>query len=550
MADAQRPTVDIYHADSREVLAMLADNSVDAVVCDPPYALVSIQKRFGKAGSAPPSSEGASGVYMRSASGFMGQDWDTGETAFAVEFWAQVWRVLKPGGHVVAFSATRTYHRLAVAIEDAGFEIRDMIADLIATDAYVEAFAESLDAGQRSLFARMLHESPFGGMLAWIYGSGFPKSHDIARGVDAMDRTEAARERALSFTGWMRASGLTSAEINAITGTNMGGHYLTSAAQPAVATAEYFDLLRPHLPPVPEWVETLVAERTVESENLKRRKVVGAHDAPAQAALWRAEYQGGAAAPAGLITEPLTEAAQAWQGWGTALKPAIEPVCVARKPLDGTLAENAVKWGVGGFNIDACRIDADDDDDDDEDDDDAKGRWPANVIHDGSAEVVAGFPSEAGAFAPVKGTEPSAPATNVYGEFGRSASVHHGDSGSAARFFYSAKADQLDRMGSDHPTVKPVDVMAWLIRLVCPPGGLVLDPFAGSGTTGVAAVREGRRAILIERDAKHAATCRRRVAWAQGQGGLTAQEALKPKIRENAAALSGAGTPLFGGGDE
>jgi hypothetical protein len=134
--------VEVIMGDSRDVLKTLGDCSIDSVVCDPPYALVSITKRFGKPGSKPAKGD----VYQRAASGFMSQTWDTGETAFAVEFWSEVMRVLKPGGHVVAFSGTRTYHRLACAIEDAGFEIRDM--------------------------------------LSWLYGSGFPKSHDVSKGID------------------------------------------------------------------------------------------------------------------------------------------------------------------------------------------------------------------------------------------------------------------------------------------------------------------------------------------------------------------------------
>jgi DNA modification methylase len=138
-------TVTVHHGDSREVLKGFADASIDSVVCDPPYALVSIGKRFG-AENAAPAKAGKSGAYARASAGFMGQKWDTGETAFDPEFWVEVLRVLKPGGHLIAFSGTRTYHRLACAIEDAGFEMRDMIA--------------------------------------WLYGSGFPKSHDVSKGID------------------------------------------------------------------------------------------------------------------------------------------------------------------------------------------------------------------------------------------------------------------------------------------------------------------------------------------------------------------------------
>lgn len=339
----------------------------------------------------------------------MGQTWDTGETAFAVEFWSEILRVLKPGGHLVAFGGTRTYHRLACAIEDAGFEIRDQ--------------------------------------LGWCYGTGFPKSHDVALQLEKslarkIVRTEMREGEPVELAQWV---------------------YLDDGA------------------PI-------------------------AREAP--------------------FRHPL---ANQWAGWGTAIKPAWEPICLARKPLIGSVAENVAAYGVGALNIDACRIDA------------AGrplrecgagtasgafgvsngsravgstdlGRFPANVLHDGSAEVVALFPESNGQQAAVTGDEPSSSTNNVYGQFaGRPASEPRGDTGSAARFFYSAKASKLDRLGSLHPTVKPVDLMRWLVRLVTPVGGLVLDPFAGSGTTGHAAVCEGMRAVLIEREAKFCRDIARRM---------------------------------------
>ncbi|WP_438852643.1 DNA-methyltransferase [Brevundimonas nasdae] len=352
--------------DSREVLRELAPDSLDGCACDPPYALVSIGKRFGAIGAAP-AKVGASGAYARASAGFMGQQWDTGETAFDPAFWVEVLRVLKPGAHIVAFGGTRTYHRLVCAIEDAGFEIRDQ--------------------------------------LAWIYGSGFPKSH------------------------------------------NQRG---------------------------------------------------------------------------------------AWEGWGSALKPAFEPIILARKPLDGTLAQNLRRWGVGGLNIDACRVGIGDGgarageasagrryDQQGSTNSaatpgprggDSRGRWPANVLHDGSDEVVGAFPHSAGQLGGVSGDEPSAMTDQIYGKFaGRRASIPRGDAGSAARFFYCAKASKAERMGSGHPTVKPVRVMRWLCRLIAPPGALILDPFAGSGTTGVAALAEGMRPFLIEREARFCADIERRM---------------------------------------
>jgi site-specific DNA-methyltransferase (adenine-specific) len=298
----------------------------------------------------------------------MGKAWDTGERAFSAEFWREALRVTKPGGHVAAFGGTRTYHRLACAIEDAGAEIREQ--------------------------------------LLWLYASGFPKSHDVS------------------------ASGRAGAE--------------------------------------------------------------------------------------------------AWAGWGTALKPAAECIALARKPLIGTVADNVLAHGTGAIHVAACRVG------------DAVlgeqrggqsrmgtfvrsmrdgtgviperiGRWPANVLHDGSAEVVACFPR----------TEASSARARHNGAFesvakGReSPDVTHGhddSGGSAARFFFCAKAGAEDRCGSRHPTVKPVALMRWLCRLITPPGGLILDPFAGTGTTGQAAFYEGFSAVLMEREPDYRADIARRMA--------------------------------------
>jgi site-specific DNA-methyltransferase (adenine-specific) len=378
--------------DCLEVLRAYPDAHFDAVVTDPPYALVSIAKRFGKPGAAP-----VKDVYARAAGGFMGKAWDTGERAFAVEFWAEVLRVLKPGGHVAAFAGTRTYHRLACAIEDAGFEIRDQ--------------------------------------LAWMYGSGFPKSHD----------------------------------------------------------------------------------------------------------------QG--------------------NGWGTALKPAWEPIALARKPLIETVAATVLAHGTGAINVDGCRVG------------DAVrvaaftslapcagnalgaagtaearrgtqqppktyvGRWPANVVHDGSDEVVAAFP-ETGATPGSYEAAPGGKTVNIYGKGwdpGHTLRTGHASpAGSAARFFYAAKAGPDDRIGSKHPTVKPVALMRWLCRLITPAGGLILDPFAGTGTTGQAAFYEGFSAVLIEREAEYRADIARRMALTLAGAGERRCEIAK--ARGDAVSV----LPLFG----
>jgi DNA modification methylase len=311
----------LLNGDCLSVMKMFPDNSVDSIVTDPPYGL-----------------------------SFMGRKWDYDVPA--VEVWAECLRVLKPGGHLLAFAGTRTQHRMACRIEDGGFEIRDMIA--------------------------------------WVYGSGFPKSHNG------------------------------------------------------------------------EW-------------------------------------------------------------GGTALKPALEPITMARKPLVGTVEANWREHGTGALSIEVCRVEPTGESREriGEASQDRRytesggtdfsatpgirggapaGRWPANLLHDGSPEVVALFPAKAGAASPVKGSEDSRPARNTYGEYGRVAGVFHADAGSAARFFYCAKASKADRGDNTHPTVKPTDLMRYLCRLVTPPGGIILDPFMGSGSTGKAARLEGFDFIGIERD--------------------------------------------------
>lgn len=352
--------VTLHPGDCLDVLARLPKCSIDSCVTDPPYHLTSIVQRFGAEGAAPAKS-GKSGVYARSSRGFMGKQWDGGEIAFEPETWAAVLRVLKPGGHLLAFGAPKNFGFMQYAIAQAGFEIRDV--------------------------------------LAWIFGSGFPKSHNIG------------------------------------------------------------------------------------------------------------------------------------SGWGTALKPAYEPIIMARKPLIGTVAENVLTHGTGAINVDGCRVAGEGNRTFLSRHAGARprdqyrtgtvsgsvptdlGRWPANLVHDGSEEVVGVFPAESKSGGNVI-SPPSPKTAGIYGEYARDGKRFHGhaDSGSAARFFYAAKADSDDRIGSKHPTVKPVDLMQWLVRLVTPPKGIVCDPFAGTGTTGEAAFREGMRAVLIEREPEYQADIRRRMA--------------------------------------
>jgi DNA modification methylase len=582
--------ITLHPGDCLDVLKAMADASVDSCVTDPPYHLTSIVKRFG-APDAAPAKEGKTGAYARASRGFMGKQWDGGDIAFRTDLWAEVLRVLKPGGHLLAFSGTRTYHRMTCAIEDAGFEIRDQIG--------------------------------------WAYGSGFPKSHDVSKGIDKA----AGAER--EIVGFREPS----------------GSGIAGAAAP--------DQSGSHI-----WTGTLRSNSAI------------------------------------------TDAAAQWQGWGTALKPAWEPIVLARKPLIGTVAQNVLAHGTGAINIDGCRVGVREKPKvtDPKRTSNTYGaidspggkllpdaRWPANIVHDGSEEVVGAFP-ESESTASYRGEHADMRGDNYNRSDGKrlegSNSIRgHNDSGSAARFFYqvkqddpchsirfandaesrfgvqsehvvsalshaveasmpqselhglsyrapnmtvserelkivcasvteaiqnlgrrswlgleqesttvrlgpvicvaakkptgimtitlslwksvrcveavtfniietsaevgasvsgkrlfyTAKADQDDRLGSKHPTVKPLDLMQWLVRLVTPPGGTVLDPFSGTGTTGEAAFREGFRAVLIEREPEYQNDIRRRMSLVLGGPDERRRESIKASGKTEDAG------PLFSG---
>lgn len=389
----------IYHGNNLDILPTLPDNSVDAIVTDPPYEL-----------------------------GFMGKKWDNTGIAYSVELWTECLRVLKPGGHLLSFGGTRTWHRVAVAIEDAGFEVRDSIA--------------------------------------WMYGSGFPKSLDVSKAID----------KASGFEGEIIGTELVDVGMQ-------GGNMHAGR-------------------------ERSIRERSIEAEQ--------------------------------------------WQGWGTALKPAFEPIVVARKPLIGTVAANVLEHGTGALNIDGSRIGTNGGNKRTEFDDVANnevygsglgqskpaekieglGRWPANVILDEyTAEILdgqAGISKSPKSYVRKVGTlEGSRVAYENIGEKAGTESLNYGDFGGASRFYYCAKASKTDRNeGLDnlqtkqvfgnkggtyqglsdskiesqnfHPTVKPTALMRYLIKLVTPPNGVVLDPFTGSGSTGKAALLDGFQFIGIE----------------------------------------------------
>jgi DNA modification methylase len=408
---------EIYHGDCLEILRTMPDAGVDSIVTDPPYGL-----------------------------SFMGKRWDYDVPS--EEIWRECLRVLKPGGHLLAFAGTRTQHRMAVRIEDAGFEIRDMIA--------------------------------------WVYGSGFPKSHDVSK---AMDKAAGVKREVVGVNAY-------------------------ASRRPNNGTGET------------GYGESLGGPSTT------------------------------------IITAPATHAAKQWQGWGTALKPALEPITVARKPLSGTVAANVLEHGTGALNVDGCKVPPNENG---ERFNEApckssdgstsvygggwidrgtrikqvrqQGRWPANLIHDGSDDVVGLFPAANARNGGNTGTDSG----GVYsGTWGNAETQQYRDSGSAARFFYCAKASKKDRdegcegiqapdrtvradggaqhtrgvklARNHHPTVKPTALMRYLCRLITPPGGIVLDPFMGSGSTGKAATLEGFNFIGIEREAEYVEIAKARIA--------------------------------------
>lgn len=605
-------SIRIIQGDCVAVMAGLQEASVDAICTDPPYEL-----------------------------GFMGKSWDKSGVAFSQATWREALRVLKPGGHLLAFSGTRTYHRMVCAIEDAGFEIRDQIG--------------------------------------WVYGSGFPKSLDVSKAIDKAGG-DALAWRAFSeaYAAAVRNSALTHADIDRALGIKSSSCYWARTDH------------RGGMPPRIHWekVRQMLALPAgfARLYDEAEREVIGQRDrgfAPGTNAVY-GDYSGDTR-----ITAPATEAARQWEGWGTALKPAWEPIVLARKPLAGTVAANVLQHGTGALNIDGCKVGTEStrrpvgkplnggaygsdrggmDSLELVGGSDA-GRWPANLIHDGSDEVLAAFPQAPGQQATASSSSSIRKDQSVYSGplyRGSNGSAPRGDTGSAARFYYSAKASKHDRndglgcnceeqwakedraaitrqatgtrprrattgstkaggsewptsssgsgttdlfqqdtrsttstttsstttpeisspstpqptsestagancapvsggshassaapsspsteitgtsarkdghsmddvghatspessatRGSDgrcancgqlirstHPTVKPTDLMRYLCRLITPPGGTVLDPFCGSGSTLKAAELEGFSAIGIELDPAYVEIARRRI---------------------------------------
>lgn len=486
MTTVETDTYHLYNMDNMEALKALPDNSVDSVVTDPPYGI-----------------------------DFMNAGWDKGVPT--KETWAECLRVLKPGGHLLAFAGTRTQHRMATAIEDAGFEIRDLIA--------------------------------------WCYGSGFPKSLNVSKAIDKAGGNAGLTKKIGEAIKASRVSrGLSTTECDRLFcgGTTNWSWFEGRPVGQRAPTGETFAKI------AEAWPELLpLAEAVAEVE----REVIGQKKSGDPVAWYGQSERGDGISD---ITAPATDAAKQWDGWGTALKPALEPITVARKPFKVSVAANVMEFGTGALNIDRCRVGTEggtakaskptgdgngvygsglhgsceraqlD-----------KGRWPANLIHDGSDEVVALFPVTK----PTKPSKGDGKPLDTQGAgwgFKRMPSALADNGGSAARYFYCAKASKSDRDSgleafenreagiknesgrgfsetdpmkpvvrkNVHPTVKPTDLMAYLCRLVTPPCGTVLDPFMGSGSTGKAAIREGFRFIGMELDGEYFEIAAARIAAA------------------------------------
>lgn len=503
----------LLNGDCLDKLKELDENSIDSIVTDPPYGL-----------------------------SFMGKKWDYDVPS--VEIWEECMRVLKPGGHLLAFAGSRTYHRMAVRIEDAGFEIRDQIM--------------------------------------WIYGSGFPKSHNISKQLDKRGgNNHLTKEVADALKQARESRGITKGQADKLFCDGTTNYQWFEGRKDGVRLPddETFEKI------CNEWNEL---EKYKDKINSVNREIIG-------------KYEGDAGGLGGIrlgnkggdITIATTNTAKDWEGWGTALKPAHEPIVMARKPIKGTVAENTLEYGVGGLNIDGTRID----------NSDMKipananqlqtdkpkhtagamtgtigkiqvynpqGRWPANVILDEEAGKILDEQSgnrkgwsdqKHNSFNPYGGNALNQSSTQRDG-------LHKGynDDGGASRFFYCPKANAKDRdsgiesdakalrttkggardfnarcancgkkfIGSketicncdnpitdnqvfkrknNHPTVKPTDLMKYLIRLVTPKGGVVLDPFMGSGSTGKASIQEGMSFVGIEREKEYFEIAKQRIEY-------------------------------------
>ena len=512
----------LYLGDNIQWLKTLPGDSVDSVLTDPPYGLTSIVKRFGKANSKD-AQFGTDGVFKRSTKGFMGKEWDADVPS--VEFWREVYRILKPGGHILSFGGTRTYHRMATAIEDAGFEIRDQ--------------------------------------LQWIYGSGFPKSHNIGKAIDK--RTDWSQYDNFKKMLKKRREELGLSQLQAykrceFPTKNFGGNsWFENGKIPS--KKDYLRLKKGLL--LDDKFDALFEEVHREFVDVKRNSDSSGTVRFTSYGEWK-----------------VTKGNGEWEDWGTALKPANEPICLARKPLsERTIAENVLKWGTGGLNIAGCRIETDDfigrkGNPNDlgvgilaqfdgrkslpkrkeiNSEGNRLGRFPANIMFDEEAGKIldeqSGIKKSIGSIRR-KNTVTNPTSFDLHHKTGENSNPYDGQVGGASRFFYCPKVSKKERdMGledfyekpskqkghgldricgncgtkmlnpmdcickepnwilppkkNSHPTVKPINLMSYLVKLITPVGGTVLDPFMGSGSVGISTLLEGFQFVGMEQDPEY-----------------------------------------------
>jgi DNA modification methylase len=406
----------LLNGDCLDKLKELENNSIDSIVTDPPYGL-----------------------------SFMGKKWDYDVPS--VEIWQECLRVLKPGGHLLAFAGSRTYHRMAVRIEDAGFDIRDQIM--------------------------------------WIYGSGFPKSHNISKQLDKRGGNNNLTKEVADALKEARVSrGISKTEADKLFCDGTTNYQWFEGRKDGVRLPddETFQKI------CNEWNELDKYKTIINSAN---REVVGKYEGDAGGL--GGERLG---SKGGDITIPATNVAKDWEGWGTALKPAHEPIVMARKPIEGTVAENTLQYGVGGLNIDGTRIQMQDGDKMD------IRRY--NAYHDTFNSYEDGESA--------KGKEYVVAEPHAGGRWPANVIINEEGDEEWKRYFYCPKASKKDRdEGNIHPTVKPTDLMKYLIRLVTPKDGIVLDPFMGSGSTGKAAMQEGMWFVGIEREKEYYEIAKQRI---------------------------------------
>ena len=467
--------------DCVEEMKKLDPDSIDSIVTDPPYGLE-----------------------------FMGKDWDKLGTKQAQDWhykWAvEAFRVAKPGAHIVAFGGTRTFHRLTCALEDAGWEIRDC--------------------------------------LMWLYGTGFPKSMNVSKAIDKMGGRigQSTLKLKQELRKRVKFSGKTGTQIDKECGFR-AMNYLTIPVE-GNRPDPWVDVL----PSQQKWdimcrvlgCDDKLDLMFVEAE----REVVGKKKVIPGVAF-------STTGPTELdITAPATDEAKQWDGWGTALKPAWEPIILARKPLIGTVAKNILEYGTGGMNVDECRIETNSTDAKAMERantpnsgrmkaggspigtfvrsnasgamDTTKGRWPANVVLDEEAGEL--LDEQSGKIGSASGVRKKAKSgqqpfktdrgwnQHSMTRDGATAPEDYGDSGGASRFFYCAKASRSERgEGNTHPTVKTVALMRWLCKLITPPKGIILDPFLGSGTTGIAAAFENFEFVGIDKEEEYVKLAQSRI---------------------------------------